>query len=94
MGSPAHGRYDTPPFHLGDIGNVRADSEGRASLVFATDEWSVASGKNTDIVGRAIVIEERRDDFVTQPDGNSGKHIACGAIEVTAGAPATANRSP
>jgi Cu-Zn family superoxide dismutase len=94
MGSPAHGRYDTPPFHLGDIGNVRADSEGRASLVFATDEWSVASGKNTDIIGRAIVVEERRDDFVTQPDGNSGKHIACGTIEMTAGAPATATRSP
>jgi Cu-Zn family superoxide dismutase len=83
-----HGRFDMPPYHLGDVGNVRADAEGRASLVFATDEWSVGTGKSNDIVGRALVIEERRDDFVTQPDGNSGKHLACGAIELTAGAPA------
>jgi superoxide dismutase, Cu-Zn family len=90
--APAHGRFDAPPFHLGDVGNVRADSSGQASLVFATEEWSIGTGEPNDIVGRAITIEEGKDDFLTQPDGHSGRHIACGSIQLTAAPPAVSAR--
>jgi Cu-Zn family superoxide dismutase len=85
----AHGRFDTPPFHLGDVGDMHADEHGVATLVFVTEQWSIGSGMINDIVGRAVVIEQEKDDFKTQPDGASGHHIGCGAIEVTAGGPAT-----
>ena len=33
-----------------------------------------------DIVGRTIVIHAGLDDFTSQPSGNAGAIIACGAI--------------
>lgn len=39
----------------------------------------------SDIVGRSLIIHENRDDFTTQPAGDSGKKIACGVISVYVG---------
>lgn len=33
-----------------------------------------------DILGRSVVIHSRRDDFTSQPSGDSGDKIACGVI--------------
>lgn len=44
--------------HVGDLGNVNANSEGRAT--FKISDHLV---KVRDIVGRSIVIAERADDF-------------------------------
>lgn len=33
-----------------------------------------------DILGRSVVIHSRRDDFTSQPSGDSGDKIACGII--------------
>lgn len=79
-----HGRFDTPPFHLGDVGNVFADGSGRATFVFATEEWSIGTGLPNDVVSHAVVVDEGKDDFLTQPDGGSGRHLGCGRIEMTA----------
>jgi superoxide dismutase, Cu-Zn family len=83
----AHGRFDTPPYHLGDIGDLHSGDNGVASLVFATEEWSIGTGMINDVIGRAVLIEHDKDDFRTQPDGASGAHIGCGRIEATAGMP-------
>ena len=37
--------------------------------------------KIKDIIGKAIIIHDKPDDFTTQPSGNSGKKIACGIIQ-------------
>jgi Cu-Zn family superoxide dismutase len=50
-------------------------SGGRAFLVFLTNRFKVR-----DVVGRTVVIHAGRDDFTTQPSGDSGKKIACGVI--------------
>ena len=33
-----------------------------------------------DIIGKSVVIHSRRDDFTTQPAGDSGEKIGCGVI--------------
>jgi Cu-Zn family superoxide dismutase len=40
------------------------------------------SGQPTDVLGKAVVVHEKADDYQTQPSGNSGSRIACGVITV------------
>ena len=41
------------------------------------------SGRLTidEILNRSLIIHESKDDFTTQPSGNSGQKIACGVIK-------------
>lgn len=75
-----HGHLENPPAHLGDIGNLEVDAEGRGRLSFSTIYWTVGTKTGNDIIGKAIVIHESEDDFTSQPAGNSGKRIACGVV--------------
>lgn len=66
--------------HLGDLGNLTADNRGHAmkELLISTD------AKDLDmIIGKAVIIHAKADDFKTQPSGNSGDRIACGLIELS-----------
>jgi Cu-Zn family superoxide dismutase len=38
------------------------------------------SGANS-IIGKSVVVHEKEDDLKTDPSGNSGARVACGAIE-------------
>ena len=73
------GHYDPEdcphPCHAGDMPPLFGNS-GRAWLAFLTDRIKVE-----EIVGKTVVIHSAPDDFTTQPSGNSGSKIACGAIE-------------
>jgi superoxide dismutase, Cu-Zn family len=40
------------------------------------------SGANS-IIGKSVVVHEKEDDLKTDPSGNSGARVACGAIEAT-----------
>ncbi len=75
-----HGRWMAGKFHHGDVGNVVAGADGRASLTLSTNLWRIGDGSPADVVGRSIVVHERPDDFTSQPAGNSGGRIACGVI--------------
>jgi len=75
-----HGKWGVAPFHHGDIGNLKADANGKATLSFSTDLWTVGDGKPSDIVGKAVVVHLKEDDFKTQPSGNAGGRVACGVI--------------
>ncbi|HEX4826423.1 MAG TPA: superoxide dismutase family protein [Candidatus Polarisedimenticolaceae bacterium] len=75
-----HGKWGTAPFHHGDIGNLTADASGKATLTFSTDLWTIGDGKPSDIVGKAVVVHLKEDDFKTQPSGNAGGRVACGVI--------------
>ncbi len=76
----AHGHLEMPPAHLGDIGNIEVGGDGRGTLVFSTSYWSIGTGRDNDIVGKAVVIHASVDDFASQPAGNSGKRVACGVV--------------
>jgi Cu-Zn family superoxide dismutase len=74
-----HGGLETTEKHSGDMGNIVADSKGKAKL--ALDLGGITIGGPEGILGKAVIIHENADDLKTQPTGNSGGRIACGVIE-------------
>ena len=75
-----HGNSAGGAHHAGDIGNLTAGADGSATLTFTTTEWTIGSGTTTDVIGHAVIIHEKVDDFTTQPTGNAGARQACGVI--------------
>jgi len=73
-----HGNYDSPERHVGDLGNIEANTQGVA-LYDRVDKVIKLSGDYS-IIGRSVVVHTGEDDFVTQPTGNSGARAACGVI--------------
>ncbi|HCT85314.1 MAG TPA: superoxide dismutase family protein [Candidatus Margulisbacteria bacterium] len=75
-----HGSPTSKSRHAGDLGNITANQKGVASVNIIGKHISL--GGNNNVIGRAIVIHERADDYITQPSGNSGKPIGCGTIGI------------
>ena len=77
-----HGSWGDPKgYHRGDIGNLTAKADGTAKLMFETDQWCIGCGDETrDILGKAVIIHDGRDDLTTQPTGNAGGRVSCGGI--------------
>mgnify|MGYP003324952981 FL=1 len=77
-----HGSWGDPKgYHRGDIGNLMAKADGTAKLMFETDQWCIGCGDETrDILGKAVIIHDGRDDLTTQPTGNAGGRVSCGGI--------------
>lgn len=73
-----HGGPDTPERHVGDLGNLVADSTGKAHYE-RIDSLITLEGPNS-VIGRSVVVHADEDDLATQPTGNSGARIACGEI--------------
>lgn len=77
-----HGKFDVEAFHMGDIGNLTANEEGKASLTFSTDKWCLdCEDEMQNLMGRALIVHESADDFTSQPTGNAGGRIGCLVIE-------------
>jgi Cu-Zn family superoxide dismutase len=80
-----HGHYSGAEHHAGDMPNLVADASGNATVSGEVSMLSLGSDANS-IVNRSVVIHADPDDYKSQPAGNSGKRVACGAIHaVTAG---------
>jgi len=77
-----HGRWGAEPYHLGDIGNLEVGEDGKGSLTLTTDLWSIGTGTESDVVGRAVIVHAGVDDFTTKPTGAAGGRIGCGVIEL------------
>ncbi|WP_396194449.1 superoxide dismutase family protein [Flavobacterium sp.] len=76
-----HGRWTDYEHHKGDMDNFYANADGNATVLFKTSEWCVGCGDETkDILGKAVIVHEKADDYVTQPTGNAGARLACSAI--------------
>jgi Cu-Zn family superoxide dismutase len=69
------------PRHLGDMVNLRADAKGTAKVDVAIEGAGLHTGRPNDVVGKAIVVHQKPDDYKSQPSGNSGNRVACGVIE-------------
>lgn len=83
--NPGHARHGAPTSgrrHLGDFGNVKVAPNGTGEITlrvaFTTDVRGDTRGV---LVGRVVALHERADDFVTQPDGDAGRIVACGVLE-------------
>ena len=80
--SSKHGKWGTAAFHVGDIGNVTLDGEGKGSMTLETDLWTITGSDTTkNILNKAIIVHGGVDDFTTQPTGNAGSRIGCGVIK-------------
>jgi len=77
-----HGKWGAEEgFHKGDIGNFMADSTGKGSITFSTDQWCIGCGDETkDILGKAVIVHAGTDDFTTQPTGAAGGRVSCTGI--------------
>lgn len=77
-----HGQWGASAgYHKGDIGNFTANSDGKGTLTFTTNEWCIGCGDDTkDILGKAVIIHQGQDDFVSQPTGAAGGRVSCGGV--------------
>lgn len=66
--------------HVGDMGNIEADSDGNATLDYV-DSVILLSGPHS-VVGYGVIVHEKADDLKTQPTGDAGGRLACGVIGV------------
>lgn len=75
-----HGGPEDRARHIGDLGNLEADSTGRA--VYSRFDDDVRLSGRRSVIGRAIVIHADADDFMTQPTGNAGGRVGFGVLGV------------
>ncbi len=80
-GKHPHGGPTTSPVHEGDLGNIKADSNGTAHLDVTVEGISIGTGNPNDIMGRAVIVHAKADDLSSQPAGNAGARIGGGKIE-------------
>ena len=80
-----HGDIDNG--HVGDLGNITADSKGVAEFSIKAKRIHLQGA--TSIVGRAVVVHEDEDDLGKGGDeeslktGNAGERAGCGVISLT-----------
>lgn len=80
-----HGGPGDKERHVGDLGNLVADKNGRAKYV-QRDTMIKLRGTKCNIIGRGLIIHEDEDDLGRggQKDslvtGHAGKRIACAVI--------------
>lgn len=79
-GEAEHGDPAGSVHHLGDLANLNADTDGKASVNTTLMGGTLRDGTPTDLVGKAFIVHEKRDDYVSQPAGDSGDRIACGVV--------------
>ena len=76
-----HGSQNPQGPHAGDLPNITvgADSTGNVNVTSPAGPLRGANGL-IDADGASVVIHASPDDYLTDPSGNSGARIACGAI--------------
>ena len=80
----AHGKVGQAPHHAGDTDNLTADAQGNGQVDRMLQGATLGDGAATDVVGKAVVVHAKPDDYTTQPSGDAGDRLACGVI-ATAG---------
>jgi len=77
-----HGKWGSEKgYHKGDIGNFMVDENGIGSISMSTDQWCIGCDDPAkDILGKAVIIHQGKDDLVSQPSGAAGARVSCGGI--------------
>jgi Cu-Zn family superoxide dismutase len=75
-----HASPEAPKRHVGDLGNVKANSSG--NVTYDLDDAHLSFHGPHSIIGRGLVVHEKADDLKTQPTGNAGGRLAVGVIGV------------
>jgi Cu-Zn family superoxide dismutase len=79
-----HGLQSPDGHHAGDMMNFSVNDQGKATLKLTDNDVVLGDGTNSHSLfsngGTALVIHANADDMKTDPSGNSGDRIACGAV--------------
>lgn len=76
-----HGDPAGEEHHVGDIFAVTADANGVGQVDARADRATLGDGAATDVLGKAVIVHAKADDYKTQPTGDAGGRIACGVIQ-------------
>jgi superoxide dismutase, Cu-Zn family len=76
-----HAGPDQMKRHMGDLGNLDANSTGEADYE-RVDGYVTLNGPHS-VIGRAIIVHAGQDDLTSQPTGNAGGRVACGVIGIS-----------
>lgn len=76
----AHGGPEQADRHVGDLGNITADANGRARYERVEKHMTFDGAKS--VIGRAVIVHANPDDLTSQPAGNAGARVACGVIQL------------
>jgi superoxide dismutase, Cu-Zn family len=79
-----HGFNNPKGAHAGDLPNLLVDEQGNGKFDAITKAVVLLQDKPNSLLiagGTSVVIHEQVDDLKTDPTGNSGKRIACGAVK-------------
>jgi Cu-Zn family superoxide dismutase len=77
-----HGGPDARIRHVGDLGNLPANSSGIARYRHRDRLISLDMASANCIIGRAIIVHAQPDDLVSQPTGAAGARVAAGVIGI------------
>jgi Cu-Zn family superoxide dismutase len=80
-----HGRKNPEGAHAGDLPNLEVGEYGTGMICTTIPGLTLRIYTPTAIfspIGAAVCIDAAPDDEMTDPDGNSRLHIACGVLEV------------
>lgn len=77
-----HGLLHPKGSHAGDLPNLIVEDDGSVNAEIMAPNVTLKDGKKSLFTkkGTSIVIDEGKDDGMTQPSGDSGRRIACGQI--------------
>jgi superoxide dismutase, Cu-Zn family len=73
-----HGGPMAKERHMGDMGNLEANAEGKADIRYVDPAISLTGDHS--ILGRSVIVHTGEDDLKTQPTGNAGAREGCGII--------------
>ncbi len=79
-GGTRHGMFGAQTSHAGELPSLVADASGVARFDVELHAVSLGTGAPNDAFDRALIVHRDRDDFTTQPSGNSGPRVACAVI--------------
>ncbi|MCL4504044.1 MAG: superoxide dismutase family protein [Deltaproteobacteria bacterium] len=78
-----HGLKNPQGPHAGDLPDITAGPDGKAAVSVVAKLVTLKDGEKNSLFqpgGTSLVIHEKADDEMTDPAGNAGGRIACGAI--------------
>lgn len=85
-----HGFLNKKGPHAGDLPNIIADEHGAVKSDFVTNRLTLTAGKKHSLLrdgGTSLIIHSGKDDYITNPAGDSGNRVACGVIRELPDAP-------